>query len=124
VEELLETLAGVRLEPESGASMLHAIRCGLDLLRLAQRDDSLPDHTVVLVTDGSGEGFGDRYRELGGRCHQEKVKIHAVSINPATDWEFVKELASKTGGRSEVVPDQWSLERFFLRALGVEEARR
>lgn len=81
----------------------------------AQSEDGRP--LVVLFTDGLDTMSWMRDRDLISATRRASAVIYTVATGPARQWQFLKDLATATGGRAITLGSPKSLQAEFLRIL-------
>ena len=81
----------------------------------AQSDDGRP--LVVVFTDGLDTVSWLRDADLISATKRASAVIYTVATGPARQWQFLKDLATATGGRAIALDSAKNLQAEFLRIL-------
>jgi Ca-activated chloride channel family protein len=81
----------------------------------AQSVDGRP--LVVVFTDGLDTASWMRDKDLIDATKRASAVIYTVAAGPARQWQFLKDLASATGGRAIALGSAKNLQAEFLRIL-------
>jgi VWFA-related protein len=87
----------------------------------AQSEDGRP--LVVVFTDGLDTISWMRDRDLIAATKRASAVIYTVATGPARQWQFLKDLATATGGRAISLGSPKSLQAEFLRILNEFRSR-
>jgi VWFA-related protein len=87
----------------------------------AQSEDGRP--LVVLFTDGLDTISWMRDRDLLDATKRASAVIYTVATGPARQWQFLKALATASGGRAIALSSPKSLQAEFLRILSEFRSR-
>lgn len=99
-----------------GAGGLTAIIDGVfTAMMTAQSEDGRP--LVVVFTDGLDTISWMRDADLLNATKRASAVIYTVATGPARQWQFLKDLATATGGRAIALGSAKNLQAEFLRIL-------